>query len=53
MIHISNISNKRIGTPAEVLKVGQYVNAKILEIDPEKKKIELSTKALEEQTIEA
>ncbi|MBQ7668217.1 MAG: 30S ribosomal protein S1 [Clostridia bacterium] len=53
LIHISNISNKRIGTPAEVLKVGQYVNAKILEIDPEKKKIELSTKALEEQTIEA
>lgn len=53
LIHISNISNKRIGTPAEVLKVGQYINAKILEIDTEKKKIELSTKELEEQTIEA
>ena len=41
LIHISQISHKRIGTPAEALKVGQYVNAKIMDIDLEKKKVEL------------
>jgi 4-hydroxy-3-methylbut-2-enyl diphosphate reductase len=52
LIHISQISHKRVGTPAEVLKVGQYVNAKIMEIDTEKKKIELSMKELEEPEID-
>ena len=52
LIHISQISHKRIGNPAEVLKVGQYVNAKIMEIDTEKKKIELSMKELEEPELD-
>lgn len=52
LVHISNITNKRIGTPNEVVKVGQYVNAKITSIDVENKKIELSMKALEEEKIE-
>jgi len=52
LIHISQISHKRIGTPAEALKVGQYVNAKIMEIDMEKKKVELSMKELEEPEID-
>lgn len=51
LIHISQISHKRVGNPSEVLKVGQYVNAKIMEIDLEKKKIELSMKELEEPEI--
>ena len=42
----------RIGNPSEVLKVGQYVNAKIMEIDTEKKKIELSMKELEEPELD-
>jgi len=52
LIHISQISHKRIGNPSEVLKVGQYVNAKIMEIDQEKKKVELSMKELEEPVLE-
>ena len=52
LIHISQISHKRVGNPSEVLKVGQYVNAKIMEIDLEKKKIELSMKELEEPEID-
>ena len=52
LIHISQISHKRVGNPSEVLKVGQYVNAKIMEIDTEKKKIELSMKELEEPEID-
>ena len=52
LIHISQISHKRIGNPSEVLKVGQYVNAKIMEIDTEKNKIELSMKELEEPELD-
>lgn len=46
LIHISQISYEHIGTPAEVLKVGDVVKAKIMEIDFEKKKVSLSIKAL-------
>ena len=52
LIHISQISHKRVGNPSEVLKVGQYVNVKITEIDTEKKKIELSMKELEEPELD-
>ncbi|MCR5146118.1 MAG: S1 RNA-binding domain-containing protein [Clostridia bacterium] len=47
LVHISQISEKRIAKPEDVLKVGQKVNAKIINIDLENKKIELSIKELE------
>ena len=43
---------KNPNTPNEVVKIGDYVNAKITSIDVESKKIELSMKALEEEKIE-
>lgn len=46
LIHISQIAHKHIGTPAEVLKVGDTVKAKIMEIDFDKKRVSLSIKAL-------
>ena len=42
LIHISQISEKRIGNPAEVLHVGDTVNVKITAIDYENKKVSLS-----------
>lgn len=47
LVHISQISEKRIAKPDEVLKVGEKVNAKIINIDIENKKVELSIKELE------
>lgn len=47
LIHISQICEKRITKPEEVLIVGQKVNAKIISIDAENKKIELSIRELE------
>jgi len=47
LVHISHISHRRIGTPHEVLKVGQIVNVKILEINPAEKRISLSIKETE------
>ena len=47
LIHISQICEKRIAKPDEVLKIGQKVNAKIISIDKENRKIELSIRDLE------
>jgi 4-hydroxy-3-methylbut-2-enyl diphosphate reductase len=46
LIHISQIADRRIGKPEEVLQVGQMVDAKIIGIDEDKKKISLSIRAL-------
>ena len=46
LIHISQIADRRIGTPAEVLSEGQEVDVKVTEIDNEKHKVSLSIRAL-------
>ena len=46
LIHISQISQTRIGKPQDVLEIGQSVDAKIIEIDNEKQKISLSIRVL-------
>jgi len=48
LIHISQIANRRIGKPDEVLTVGDVVEAKITAVDNEKQKISLSIRALSE-----
>lgn len=48
LIHISQIANRRIGKPEEVLSVGDVVEAKITAIDMENHKISLSIRALAE-----
>ncbi|MEE0953631.1 MAG: S1 RNA-binding domain-containing protein, partial [Ruminococcus sp.] len=40
--HISQICDKYIKHPSEVLKVGDIVNVKILSVDPVKKRISLT-----------
>ena len=49
LIHISQIANKRIEKPQDVLKVGETVTAKITEIDYEKHRVSLSIRALIEE----
>ena len=47
MIHVSDISaEKRIGQPADVLRVGQLVKAQVLAIDAEKRQMRLGMKQL-------
>ena len=48
LIHISQIANRRIGKPGDVLTVGDVVEAKITAIDNEKHKVSLSIRALSE-----
>ena len=46
LIHISQIADKHIAKPQDELTVGQEVEAKIIAVDPEKKRVSLSIRAL-------
>lgn len=46
LIHISQIANKRVDNVSDILKVGDEVEAKIIEINDEQKRISLSIRAL-------
>ena len=53
LIHISQIADRRIGKPEDVLSEGQDVKVKINDVDAENKRISLSIRALlEEQAAE-
>jgi small subunit ribosomal protein S1 len=45
LVHVSEISHDYVKNPAEILKVGDEVEAKILDVDRRKKQIRLSIKA--------
>lgn len=47
LVHISQIAERKLAKPEEELKLGQHVNAKIIDLDKENEKIELSIKELE------
>ena len=49
LIHISQIADRRIEKPADELKVGQEVDAKIVDVDFDKKRVSLSIRALIEK----
>ena len=48
LVHISQISHKHINTPHEVLKEGQEVQVKVLEVNADDKRLSLSIKELQE-----
>ena len=49
LIHISQIADRRIGKPEDVLSEGQEVQVKITDVDAENKRISLSIRALLEE----
>ena len=57
LIHVSQLSSKKVSHPDEVVKVGDSIQAKVIKVDTENKKIALSIKAFDEnldlQAIEA
>ncbi|SMG08424.1 30S ribosomal protein S1 [Dethiosulfovibrio salsuginis] len=48
LIHISQLSNKRVDKPGDVLAEGQEITARIIEVNPNDRRIRLSLSALEE-----
>ena len=53
LIHISQIADRHISKPQDVLKVGETVTCKITAIDYDKKRVSLSIRALIEPAEEA
>lgn len=49
LVHISQISHKRVDNPKDVLSVGQAVTVKVLEVNAADERVSLSIKALEER----
>ncbi|WP_068671992.1 30S ribosomal protein S1 [Oceanobacillus sp. Castelsardo] len=49
LVHISQIANRHIGTPQEVLEVGEKVKVKVLDLNESEKRISLSIKELEQE----
>src|SRR5699024_9080334 len=47
LVHISQIANRHIGTPDEVLSVGETIKAKVLSVSEQDQRISLSIKELE------
>jgi small subunit ribosomal protein S1 len=48
LVHISQLANRHVNTPSEVVKEGQEVQVKILDVLPAEQRISLSIRALEE-----
>ena len=48
LIHISQLSNRRVEKPGDVLHEGQEVVARMIEVNPEQRRMRLSLSALEE-----
>ena len=56
LLHVSQISKDHVEKPADVLKIGQEIEAKVVDFNEDDKKISLSIKALEapeEDAVEA
>src|SRR5680860_118949 len=47
LIHISELAQHHVEEPSEILETGQEVNVKIIEIDPDRRRLSLSLKRLE------
>jgi small subunit ribosomal protein S1 len=48
LLHVTDLSWKRVNHPREVVHVGQKVNVKVIQFDPETRRISLGMKQLEE-----
>jgi uncharacterized protein len=48
LVHVSQMSNKRIESPAKFLKINQHVRVRVKDVDLERKRIALSMKGVEQ-----
>lgn len=47
LLHISQMSNRRINSPHEILKIHQHIKVKILDVDTERRRISLTIRDIE------
>ena len=51
LVHISELADRHVENPREVVDVGQTINVKILEIDEDRRRVSLSIKQIDEQNM--
>ena len=51
LLHVSQISHDHVDKPADVLQIGQEIEAKVVDFNADEKKISLSMKALEQAPV--
>ncbi|MFM9077267.1 MAG: S1 RNA-binding domain-containing protein, partial [Solirubrobacterales bacterium] len=51
LVHISELADRHVENPREVVDVGETINVKILEIDEERRRVSLSIKRIDEQNM--
>lgn len=51
LLHVSQISKKRVKKPADVLKVGQVIDVKVVDFKEEERKISLSRKDFDDDLV--
>lgn len=49
LVHISELANRHIGNPSEVVKEGQQVSVKVLDVNSQEKRMSLSMKAVQDE----
>jgi len=52
LVHISELANRHVERPDEVVSVGQQVQVKVIEIDSDRRRLSLSIKRVEGQQVE-
>ena len=52
LLHVSQISKSHVDKPSDVLKIGQEIEAKVVDFNPDERKISLSMKAIEQDAAE-
>lgn len=53
LVHISQLANKFVKHPLDVVKVGQIVRVRVLESDPKRKRISLTMKGVSQENLDA
>jgi len=53
LVHLTELSWKHVNNPREMLSIGQEVEVKVISVDPERKRIGLSMKSLEDDPWQA
>ena len=53
LVHVSQLANRFVKHPLDVVKVGQIVRVRVLEADPKRKRISLTMKAVSQDDLES
>jgi uncharacterized protein len=51
LVHVSQLANRYVSDPAEIVKLNQHVKVKVIEVDTARKRIQLSMKETQEENV--